>query len=303
MATEASERPGPVAPYVGGAPQDRGAGSGATTIVIEAARGWPTIGWSELWRFRELLFFFVWRDLKVRYKQTLLGVLWVVIQPLILMLIFTLLLGRVAGLSKGEPPGIPYSLLVFAGLVPWTLFSAAISAGALVLVTNAPLVTKVYFPRLLLPIASCGSFVVDLVLSLCVLLVLMARDGIYPDWRVVALPGLALLTIVAAVGLSLWLTALNSRYRDVRYIVPFMLQIWLFLSPISYSSTRIPGRWRLLYDLNPMAGVVEGFRWALLGTSWQLGALPLISITASFVILVSGAYFFRNLERTFADEM
>jgi lipopolysaccharide transport system permease protein len=220
-----------------------------------------------------------------------------------LMLIFTLLLGRLAGLSKGEPVGIPYPVLVFAGLAPWTLFSAAITACSGALVANTNLVTKVYFPRLLLPIASAGSYLIDLILSSAVLLVLMAYYGIYPGWRIIALPGLALFTLVAAVGVGTWLTALNTRYRDVRYVVPFLLQIWLFASPITYSSTRVPASYRVLYDLNPMAGVVEGFRWALLGTPWQLGVLPVISAFASVVILISGAFFFRRLERTFADEI
>src|SRR5262249_38982032 len=216
---------------------------------------------------------------------------------------FVLLLGRVAGLSENTPSGVPYPLLVFAGLTPWTLFSAGIAAAAAVLVVNANLVTKVYFPRLVLPLASAGSFLVDLFLTLLVLLGLMAIYGIYPTWRIVVLPALVLLTLAASVGIGTWLTALNARYRDVRYVVPFLVQILLFLSPIAYSTSRVSDHWAWLYDLNPMVAAIEGFRGALLGMPWDLGWLPLLSVLATAAILASGVVFFRRLERTFADEL
>ena len=273
------------------------------SIVIEPTDGWRALRLREMWSYRELVYFLVWRDVKVRYKQTALGVLWVVIQPLLMMAIFTLVLGRVAGLDKHTPGGVSYPVLVFAGLVPWTLFSSALNATSGSLVGNASLVTKVYFPRLILPLAASGTYLVDYLIGTGVLLCLMGADGLLPTWRIVALPALAVLALISAVGVGTWLTALNVRYRDVRYLVPFVTQIWLFASPVAYSTTRIPAHYRFVYDLNPTAGVIEGYRWALLGTPWQLGALPIVSVGTSVLILVSGAFFFRRIERTFADEM
>jgi homopolymeric O-antigen transport system permease protein len=272
-------------------------------VVIEPTRGWMPIRVAELWEYRELLLFMVWRDLKVRYRQTVLGVVWVVMQPLTLMGIFALLLGRLGGLSNNTPGGVPYTVLVFAGLVPWTLFSSSMSATSQSLVNDAHLITKVYFPRLILPISSVGSYLVDFLLATAVLLVLMAGYGIYPDWRIVALPAIGLVAIVSALGVGTWLTALNVRYRDVRYAVPFLVQVWLFASPVAYSSTKIPSGFRAVYDLNPIAGAVEGCRWALIGTPWRLGWLPVISVAMAFVALATGAIFFRRVERTFADEI
>ena len=307
MSTKATGKPAPtpvtIDPPEGEQAGEPGLPGAQTTLVIAPTSGWVALRLGDIWVYRELLYFLTWRDVKVRYKQTVLGVLWAVLQPILMMLIFVLLLGRVGGLSTKTPDGIPYPLLVFAGLTPWTLFSAGITAAAGVLVANANLVTKVYFPRLILPVASAGSYLVDLVLSTIVLFGLMAWYGIYPTWRIVALPGLAVLTLVAAIGVGTWLAALNARYRDVRYVVPFMVQIWLFLSPIAYAAARVPEQYRWLYDLNPMVAVIEGFRWALLGLPWDLGWMPLISVTVSFVILVSGAFFFRRIERTFADEL
>jgi lipopolysaccharide transport system permease protein len=307
MPTDATGEPRTASPVAVGAPggtgELRAQETSAAPLVIAPTHGWAALRLGDLWAYRELLYFLTWRDVKVRYKQTVLGVVWAVLQPVLMMLIFVLLLGRVAGLSHNTPSGIPYPLLVFAGLTPWTLFSAGIAAAAAVLVVNANLVTKVYFPRLVLPLASAGSFLVDLFLTLLVLLGLMAIYGIYPTWRIVVLPALVLLTLAASVGIGTWLTALNARYRDVRYVVPFLVQILLFLSPIAYSTSRVSETWRWLYDLNPMVGVIEGFRWALLGLPWTLGWLPVISVLATFAILVSGVFFFRRLERTFADEL
>jgi lipopolysaccharide transport system permease protein len=272
-------------------------------IVVEPTSGWLALRLREMWEYRELLVFLVWRDMKVRYTQTALGVAWVVVQPLTMMVVFTLLLGRLGGLSNGTPGGVPYPVLVFAGLVPWTLFASSLTATSQSLVTNTNLVTKVYFPRLILPLSSAGSFVIDFVLSTLVLFVLMGIYGIYPDWRIVALPAFGTLALVTAVGVGTWLTALNVRYRDVRYVVPFLVQVWLFASPVAYSATKIPPEFRIVYNLNPMAGTIEGFRWALIGTPWRLGWLPLISVAMTFVALLTGAFFFRRVERTFADEI
>jgi lipopolysaccharide transport system permease protein len=220
-----------------------------------------------------------------------------------MMVVFALLLGRLGGLSKDTPGGVPYTVLVFAGLVPWTLFASSLAATSQSLVMNTELITKVYFPRLVLPLASAGSFLVDFALSTAVLLVLMAAYGLHPDWRMVSLPLFGLLALVSAVGVGTWLTALNVRYRDIRYVVPFLVQVWLFASPVAYSTTKIPSAFRVVYELNPMAGTIEGFRWALIGTPWRLGWLPTASVLIAFLALVTGAYFFRRVERTFADEI
>jgi homopolymeric O-antigen transport system permease protein len=275
----------------------------AGRIVIKPTTGWISLHTRDLWDYRELLFFLVWRDMKVRYTQTALGVAWVVVQPLTMMVVFALLLGRLGGLSKGTPGGVPYTVLVFAGLVPWTLFASSLAATSQSLVTNTNLITKVYFPRLILPLSSAGSFLIDFLLSTVVLLVLMAYYGIYADWRIVALPALGLFALVSAVGVGTWLTALNVRYRDIRYVVPFVVQVWLFASPVAYSTTKIPHAFRAVYNLNPMAGAIEGFRWALIGTPWRLGWLPAISPAMAVVALVTGAFYFRRVERTFADEI
>lgn len=275
----------------------------AGRIVIKPTRGWTSLHTRDLWAYRELVFFLVWRDMKVRYSQAALGVAWVVVQPLTMMLVFALLLGRLGGLSKGTPGGVPYTVLVFAGLVPWTLFASALAASSQSLTLNTNLITKVYFPRLILPFSSAGSFLIDFVLSTLVLFVLMAIYGIYPDWRIVALPAFGMLALITAVGVGTWLSALNVRYRDVQYVVPFIVQVWLFASPVAYSATKIPPEFRVVYNLNPMAGTIEGFRWALIGTPWQLGWLPLISVAMVFVVLLTGAFFFRRVERTFADEI
>lgn len=272
-------------------------------IVVEPTKGWLSLRLRDLWEYRELFYFLIRRDVKVRYTQTALGVAWVVVQPLTMMVVFALLLGRLGGLSKNTPDGLPYTVLVFAGLVPWTTFSSSLTATSQSLLADTNLITKVYFPRLILPLASAGSFFVDFLLSTVVLFGLMAYYGIYPDWRIVALPALGLLALVSSVGVGTWLTALNVRYRDIRYVVPFLVQVWLFASPVAYSTTQIPSSFRLVYELNPMAGTVEGFRWALLGTPWRLGWLPAVSVGIALFALLTGAYFFRRVERTFADEI
>ena len=270
-----------------------------SVTIIEPSRGWVPIRLRELWEFREVLYFLVWRDIKVRYRQTLLGAAWAIIQPLMTMVVFTVFFGR---LAKMPSDGVPYPIFAFAALVPWTFFANGVAQGAMSLVASGHLITKVYFPRLLVPTARVLGGMLDLLLSFTVLLAMMAWYGLTP--RAAALfwlPALVLLTLVTAVGISLWLSALNVRYRDIQHLVPFLVQVWLFATPIAYPSSLLAEHWRPLYALNPMVGVVEGFRWALLGSGAAPGPMLLSSALAALVLLVTGTFFFRRIERTFAD--
>lgn len=268
-------------------------------LRIEPSRGWVSLGLGELWRYRELLYFLIWRDIKVRYKQTVLGAAWAIIQPFFTMVVFSLFFGR---LAKVPSDGIPYPIFAYAALVPWTFFADGLNQSSNSLVGSANLIKKVYFPRLAIPIATVLSGVVDFVLAFAVLLGMMLFYGITPTVNVVWLPLLLLLALATALGVGLWLSALNVQYRDVRYVVPFLTQVWLFSTPVAYSSTLIEEPWRTLYGLNPMAGVVEGFRWALLGGSATApGPMILASSLAALGLLASGAYYFRRMEKTFAD--
>jgi lipopolysaccharide transport system permease protein len=279
-----------------GAPADRR--SLPVTVIQPAAGGWRLLSLGDLWAYRELLFFLIWRDIKVRYKQTLLGGLWAVIQPLLLMVVFGIFLGRLAGLSS---EGKPYILFAFAALVPWTLFSAALMGAATSVVNSQALISKVYFPRPLIPLAAAGGYVVDFLIALGVLGVMMAAYGEVPGVKALFIVPLTLLALTAAIAVGLWLAALNVRYRDVAYTIPFLVQIWLFASPVGYSSTLVPEPWHTIYGLNPMAGVVEGFRWALLDTEVSPGPILAVSVAVTFVLLLGGLYYFRRTERTFAD--
>ena len=268
-----------------------------TVVVIGARNPWRDLGLGELWSHRELLFFFVWRDLKVRYRQTVFGALWAVMQPVLLMLVFTVSVGRLPGVG---PAGVPYPLFAFAGLVPWTLFGSSLSAASNSLVNAENIITKVYFPRLLVPISACGSFIVDFCVSMVVLLMMMLYFGVTPTLAVVWLPVFTLLTIVTALGVGIWLAAINVRYRDVKYVTSFMIQAWMFASPVIYTSALIPKEWLWLYSLNPMTGVLEGFRWALIGGPMP-GQTILVSATASFLVLATSLVYFKRTEQTFAD--
>lgn len=253
----------------------------------------------ELWEFRDVLYFLVWRDIKVRYRQTLIGATWAVVQPFMTMVVFTVFFGR---LAKMPSDGLPYPLFAFAALVPWTFFANGLSQGANSLVASGHLITKVYFPRLLVPTARVLGGLLDLLLAFLVLLGMMAWYGTLPrPAAVLWVPALVLLTLVTAVGISLWLSALNVRYRDIQHVVPFLVQIWLFATPIAYPSSLLAEHWRPLYALNPMVGVVEGFRWALLGSGAAPGPMLISSTLAALVMLVTGMFFFRRIERTFAD--
>jgi lipopolysaccharide transport system permease protein len=253
----------------------------------------------DLWAYRELLYFLVWRDIKVRYKQTALGASWAIIQPFFTMVVFSLFFGRLAKVPSDD---LPYPIFSFAGLVPWTFFANGLTQSSNSLVESANLIRKIYFPRLAIPIAAVISGVVDFVLAFLLLLLLMWGYGIVPTANILWLPLLLLLALVTALGVGLWISALNVRYRDFRYIITFLVQIWMFATPIAYPSSLMEEQWmRSLYGLNPMAGVVEGFRWALLGTATAPGPIVLVSALAALSILIGGAYYFRKLERDFAD--
>jgi lipopolysaccharide transport system permease protein len=267
-------------------------------LRIKPSRGWVSLQLPELWQYRELLYFLIWRDIKVRYKQTVLGIGWAVIQPVLTMVVFSLFFGR---LAKMPSDGIPYPIFSYAALVPWTFFVGGLSQAPNKLVGSASLITKVYFPRLAIPIAAVLSGVVDFVLAFFVLLGMMLYYNIMPTLNVLWIPLLLLLALVTALGMGLWLSTLNVQFRDVQYIVPFLTQLWLFATPIAYPSSLLSEPWRTLYGLNPMVGVVEGFRWALLRTETAPGPIIAVSALISLVLLVSGAFYFRRAEKTFAD--
>jgi lipopolysaccharide transport system permease protein len=267
-------------------------------LRIERSQGFVQIKIKELWEYRELLYFLIWRDIKVRYKQTALGVLWAIIQPVMTMVVFSIFFGKLGKLSSD---GIPYPIFTFAALVPWTLFSNGLTQATGSLVASSNLIKKVYFPRLIIPVATVLAGIIDFLLSFGVLLVLMVFYGITPTINTLWLPLFLVLTIIASLAVSLWLSALNVEYRDIRYVIPFLTQIWLFATPIAYSSTLLNEPWRTVYGLNPMVGVVEGFRWALLGTNTQPGTMAIVSAAAALILLISGAYYFRRMEKTFAD--
>lgn len=267
---------------------------------IRPSRGFVGLKLGELWDYRELLLFLAWRDIKVRYKQTALGAAWAVIQPFFTMVVFSLFFGRLAGIPSD---GVPYPVFSYAALVPWTFFANGLAQSADSLVGSANLLRKVYFPRLAIPIATVLSGVVDFIIAFAVLLVLMLVYGVSPTGNVVWLPLFLVLALITALGVGLWLSALNVEFRDVRYVVPFIVQFWLFATPIAYPSSLLEQPWRTLYGLNPMVGVVEGFRWALIGTSTAPGLMVAVSAIAATAMLVGGAYYFRRMETTFADRV
>jgi lipopolysaccharide transport system permease protein len=270
-----------------------------TTIYIKPSTGLAALNLRDLWTYRELVYFMIWRDVKVRYKQTMLGAAWAVIQPVMTMLVFTFLFGRIAKLPSEN---IPYPIFSYTALLPWGLFVAALNQASRSLTANQNMVTKIYFPRLVLPLASILSGLVDFVIAFVILIGLMFYYGVTPSINALwALPLFLLLAIIAALGVALWLAAINVQYRDVNYALPFMTQFWLFITPVAYSSSLISEKWQLLYSLNPMAGVVNGFRWALLGTDTGPGPEMAISVIISIIVLISGLFYFRNMEKTFAD--
>lgn len=267
-------------------------------LRIEPSEGWVPLKLQELWDYRELLFFLTWRDIKVRYKQTALGAAWAIIQPFFTMVVFSIFFGK---LAKVPSDGIPYPIFSFVALVPWTFFAHGLSESSNSLVGSANLIKKVYFPRLIVPVSGVISGTIDFVLAFIVLLGMMLYFGIVPTVNVIWLPLLLLLAFVTALGVGLWLSALNVQFRDVRYTLPFLTQFWMFATPIAYPSSLLSEPWRTLYGLNPMVGVVEGFRWALLGTDTAPGPIIIASSLAALGILIGGAFYFRRMEKIFAD--
>lgn len=267
------------------------------TLIIRPPRKWVPIDFQEIWAYRELLFFFTWRDVKIRYKQTGLGFAWAVIQPLFTMIIFSLIFG---GFAKIPSDGIPYPLFSYAALLPWTLFAEGMTRSTTSMVTNAPIMTKVYFPRLLMPISGIMSPLVDFCIAFTILIAMMVYYGFVPTVNVIFLPAFLLLAIATSLGVGLWLSALNVQYRDFQYTVPFLIQIWMYASPVVYPASMLPESLRVWYGLNPMAGVIEGFRWALLGST-PPSAMILVSIGVVVVLLVSGLFYFKKMEQYFAD--
>ena len=267
------------------------------TVVIRPSSGWVPINFRDLWAYRELLYFLTWREIKVRYKQTVLGFAWAIIQPFMMMVVFTLFFGN---LAKIPSEGIPYPLFNYAALLPWTLFAEGISRSSLSMVQNVNLVQKVYCPRLIIPISGILSPLVDFAIASTILVGMMFYYGYPPTVKVLWLPAFIMLALMTSVGVGLWLSAMNVKYRDVRYVIPFLVQLWLFASPVVYSSSLLPQKYQAIYGLNPMSGVIEGFRWALLGTE-PPGSLIAISVIIIIVILISGAFYFRRNEKTFAD--
>jgi lipopolysaccharide transport system permease protein len=268
------------------------------TIYIKPSTGLTALNLHDLWVYRELVFFMIWRDIKVRYKQTLLGAAWAVIQPVLTMLIFNFVFGTIA---KVPTEGIPYPIFSYTALLPWGLFSVALNNASRSLTTNQNMVTKIYFPRLVLPLASVLGGLVDFAIAFVILIVMMVYYKITPTAAIWTLPLFLLLTVVTALGVALWLSAINVQYRDVNYVLPFLTQFWLFLTPVAYSAKVISAKWQIAYSLNPMAGVVNGFRWALLGTNTGPNLNMVVSICISLIFLVSGLFYFRSMERTFAD--
>jgi lipopolysaccharide transport system permease protein len=269
-----------------------------TVFRVQPTRGIGSLDLQSIWEFRELLFFLMWRDISVRYKQTLLGVAWTILQPVLTMLLFTIVFGSFA---KMPSDGLPYAIFAFAALVPWTYFSQAVGRSALSLVNDPNLIRKVYFPRLLIPLAGAAAPLADFLVCLVVLVLMMLWYGTPLRWTLLTVPVFAGMTVMTAVAVGVWLAPLNARYRDIGYAIPFLTQFWFYASPIAYPLSLVPGKWRMLYALNPMVGVIEGFRWAVLGTS-NLDARTLaVSLGVVLVLLTTGALFFKSMERTLSD--
>ncbi len=269
-------------------------------LVIESSRGWARLGIREIWRYRELLYFLTWRNILIRYKQAVLGVLWAVLNPFITMVVFTVVFNRLLGVGSGSY-GVPYAVFTFTGLLPWNLFAQSLTSAGTSVVGNANLVTKVYFPRLVIPSSAVLGTVPDFLIGFAVLGVLMVAYWVAPTWNVLFLPFFVLLALVTALGVSLWLSALYVLYRDVQYIIPFLVQLWFFLTPVFYPTSEIPNGWQtVVYNLNPMTGVIGGFRWALLGQQAP-GAMFWLSSAMSLVVFAGGLLYFRRMERVFAD--
>lgn len=271
----------------------------SNAILIKPEKGWISLKLKNIWEYRELLYFLVWRDVKVRYKQTIIGMAWAIIQPLFTMVIFTIIFAK---LVRVPTDGIPYPIFSYVALLPWQYFSGSINRTGGSLVSSAHLISKVYFPRLIIPISSCLSGLIDFGIAFLVLIGMMFYYGIIPTLAILTLPFLLIFAMITALSIGLWLSAMNVKYRDVGHLIPFLVQIWLFASPVAYPTSLVPEKWRMLYSLNPMAGVIEGFRWALLSKSSAVSIYSLfVSIAIVLILLVGGAFYFRRMEKTFAD--
>ena len=272
--------------------------TGASVTIVRPRHGWVALDLREIWEYRELLYFLVWRDIKVRYKQTVLGASWALLQPLLTMVVFSVFFGK---LAKMPSDGLPYPVFAYCGLLPWQLFAFALTESSNSVIGNQHLITKVYFPRLVVPISAVLSGLVDFAIAFSLLLVMLPFYGIMPTMRILVLPLLIVFAIATALAIGLWLSALNVKYRDIRYTIPFLTQFWLFITPVAYPSSLVPEKWRPLVGLNPIVGVVEGFRWALLGNGRASGPLMLVSAVIVIVLLFGGLAYFRRMETTFAD--
>jgi lipopolysaccharide transport system permease protein len=271
----------------------------ARITLVKPSQGWVPLNLRDLWLYRELIYFMTWRDLKVRYKQTALGAAWAIIKPVMTMVVFSIFFGQ---LAKVPSDGIPYPIFTFTALLPWELFTNALSQTSRSLVNSANMITKIYFPRLILPLATVIAGLVDFAIAFVILILMMVFYNVQVGWAALTLPLFLLLALITSLGVGLWLAALNVLYRDIAYITPFLTQFWLFITPVAYSSNLLPEKWRVLYAINPMTGVVEGFRWALLGTSQNPPTMMLlVSSLIAVAILISGLYYFRRMERRFAD--
>ena len=269
------------------------------TVIIQPVKGWIALNLRDLWIYRELVYFLTWRDLKVRYKQSVLGVLWAILKPMLTMVVFTVFFGNLAKLPSD---GLPYPIWSYTGLLPWEFFAAALSVSARSMLTSGSMVSKIYFPRIIVPLSSVFANLVDFLIAFVILIGMMFFYHITPTINMVWLPAFLLLAVITALGVGLWFSALLVMYRDVNYMLPFITQLWMFVSPVVYASSTIPEKWRFLYSLNPMAGVVEGFRWAMLGTTQSISPLMIgISSGIALVLFISGLFFFRRMERVFAD--
>lgn len=271
---------------------------GLPVLRITPREGWFALDYHELWEYHELIYFFVWRDIKIRYKQTAIGAVWAVLQPFLTMLLFSIVFGRLAHIPS---QGLPYPIFYYSALLPWMYFAAALQNSTTTIVENQRLVTKVYFPRLALPLSSVLSGLVDFGISFLMFIAMMFYYRIHLGWAMLMVPVFLLLAILTALGVGLWLSALNAIYRDVRYVVPFLVQFWMFASPVAYPSSLVPAKWQWLYGLNPMAGVIEGFRWSLAGRSRPPGRLIVVSSAVVLAILLSGVAYFQKMETTIAD--
>jgi len=273
-------------------------GNDSKITIIKPTKGWSALNLRDLWAYRELILFLTWRDLKVRYKQTLLGASWAILQPFLTMVVFSIFFGN---LAKVPSDGVPYPIFSYAALLPWTLFSKALQDASKSLVASSHMITKIYFPRMILPLSAVLAGLVDFLIAFVVLIGMMLYFGIVPTAKVWVLPVYLLFALITAIGVGLWLSALNVLYRDVGYVIPFLTQFWMFITPIVYPSSMIPEKWEAIYAINPMTGVVDGFRWALLGTGQPPGEMALVSGIVAIVLFISGMFYFRRMERQFAD--